>query len=174
MTKQPNVTLTLDHVPQHCRRARTILMGPLTPTDLDAAAFVHQELGMLRPTNTCMHAVNVCTECAGMCRGSIPRPSTYTHNLLQALILFCMLSGTFINMISSKVHVGYEVLPSSMLGWASLLYASSLAVVVSALVQAAICMYVRKLILLFLLLNMHASCDQLPARCASSEAPVFR
>ena len=47
VTKQPNVTLTLEHVPQHCRRARTILMGPLTPTDLDAAAFVHQQHGML-------------------------------------------------------------------------------------------------------------------------------
>lgn len=45
VSKQPNVTLTLDHVPQHCRRARTILMGPLTPTDLDAAAFVHQQHG---------------------------------------------------------------------------------------------------------------------------------
>lgn len=95
VSKQPNVTLTLDHVPQHCRRARTILMGPLTPTDLDAAAFVHQQLGMLRPTNSCMLAVNWCTECAGTCRGSIPRPSPLMYKLLQTLILFCMLSRTF-------------------------------------------------------------------------------
>ncbi len=47
VTAQPNVSLTLEHVPHHCRRAKTILLGPLTPTDLDAAAFVHQELGML-------------------------------------------------------------------------------------------------------------------------------
>ncbi|DBA82503.1 TPA: hypothetical protein ACH3X2_000731 [Trebouxia sp. C0005] len=45
VTAQPNVTLTLEHVPNHCRRAKTILLGPLTPTDLDAAAFVHQEHG---------------------------------------------------------------------------------------------------------------------------------
>ena len=47
VTAQPNVSLTLEHVPHHCRRAKTILLGPLTPTDLDAAAFVHQERGML-------------------------------------------------------------------------------------------------------------------------------
>lgn len=54
VSKQPNVTLTLDHVPQHCRRARTILMGPLTPTDLDAAAFVHQQHGTLHSCVTVM------------------------------------------------------------------------------------------------------------------------
>ncbi len=47
VTAQPNVSLTLEHVPHHCRRAKTILLGPLTPTDLDATAFVHQEHGML-------------------------------------------------------------------------------------------------------------------------------
>ena len=46
VTAQPNLTLTLEHVPQHCRRAKTLLLGPLTPSDLDAAAFVHQEHGM--------------------------------------------------------------------------------------------------------------------------------
>ncbi len=51
VTAQPNVSLTLEHVPHHCRRAKTILLGPLTPTDLDAAAFVHQEHGMLAVTS---------------------------------------------------------------------------------------------------------------------------
>ena len=51
VTAQPNVSLTLEHVPHHCRRAKTILLGPLTPTDLDAAAFVHQEHGMLAVMN---------------------------------------------------------------------------------------------------------------------------
>ena len=46
VTSQPNLTLTLEHVPAHCRRAKTLLLGPLTPSDLDAAAFVHQEHGM--------------------------------------------------------------------------------------------------------------------------------
>lgn len=49
VTAQPNVSLTLEHVPQHCRRAKTILLGPLTPTDLDAAAFVHQQHGVYQP-----------------------------------------------------------------------------------------------------------------------------
>ena len=40
MTASPNMTLTMQHVPQHCRRARTILLGPLTPQDLDAATFI--------------------------------------------------------------------------------------------------------------------------------------
>ena len=35
-------------------------MGPLTPTDLDAAAFVHQEHGMLADLGTfCWHANRV-------------------------------------------------------------------------------------------------------------------
>jgi formaldehyde-activating enzyme involved in methanogenesis len=38
---KPNITLTMEHVPAHCRRARTVLLGPLTPSDLDAAAFVN-------------------------------------------------------------------------------------------------------------------------------------
>ncbi|KAK9835526.1 hypothetical protein WJX74_002373 [Apatococcus lobatus] len=40
VTAAPNVTLTMDHVPRHCRGARTILLGPLTPQDLNAATFV--------------------------------------------------------------------------------------------------------------------------------------
>ncbi|KAK9805593.1 hypothetical protein WJX72_006726 [[Myrmecia] bisecta] len=47
VTAQPNVTLTIDHVPRHCRRARTVLLGPLTPKDLDAASFVEHEQGLL-------------------------------------------------------------------------------------------------------------------------------
>eukprot|EP00884_Botryococcus_braunii_P012588 jgi/Botrbrau1/2132/Bobra.0093s0039.1 len=41
VTAQPNVTLTPEHVPWHCRRARILLLGPLTPQDLHSAAFVH-------------------------------------------------------------------------------------------------------------------------------------
>eukprot|EP00891_Asterochloris_glomerata_P009456 jgi/Astpho2/9456/Aster-01714 len=42
---RPNVTLTMEHVPPHCRRARTALLGPLTPADLDAASFVDHKQG---------------------------------------------------------------------------------------------------------------------------------
>ena len=45
MTARPNVTLTMEHVPLHCRRARTALLGPLTPADLDAASFVNYKQG---------------------------------------------------------------------------------------------------------------------------------
>ena len=48
MTASPNMTLTMQHVPQHCRRARTILLGPLTPQDLDAASFISFKQGALR------------------------------------------------------------------------------------------------------------------------------
>lgn len=70
VTAQPNVSLTLEHVPQHCRRAKTILLGPLTPTDLDAAAFVHQEHGMACMQSSaywtplsCKHSLSTCTRC---------------------------------------------------------------------------------------------------------------
>ena len=42
VTAQPNVTLTASHVPRRCRGARTVLLGPLTPRDMDAASFVMQ------------------------------------------------------------------------------------------------------------------------------------
>ncbi len=45
MTASPNMTLTMQHVPQHCRRARTVLLGPLTPQDLDAASFINFKQG---------------------------------------------------------------------------------------------------------------------------------
>ena len=48
VTAQPNVTLTAAHVPSHCRRARTVLLGPLAQGDLDAASFVEQRQGALR------------------------------------------------------------------------------------------------------------------------------
>lgn len=35
----PNVTLSSDHVPLHCLLAKTILIGPLVPTDVDAESF---------------------------------------------------------------------------------------------------------------------------------------
>ena len=53
LTAQPNLTLTVEHVPPHCRRAKTLLLGPLTPSDLDAAAFVHQQHGMRLQCITC-------------------------------------------------------------------------------------------------------------------------
>lgn len=37
---QPNVTLTAAHVPKHCRGARTVLLGPLMPQDMDCASFI--------------------------------------------------------------------------------------------------------------------------------------
>ncbi len=45
VTASPNMTLTMRHVPQHCRRARTVLLGPLTPQDLDAASFINFKQG---------------------------------------------------------------------------------------------------------------------------------
>ena len=47
VTAQPNVTLIAAHVPLHCRRARTLLLGPLTPTDLDAAGLINARQGLL-------------------------------------------------------------------------------------------------------------------------------
>ncbi|BDA50140.1 hypothetical protein COCOBI_15-2680 [Coccomyxa sp. Obi] len=46
VTATPNVTLTLAHVPPQCRRARTVLLGPLTPDDLDAASFIRHRQGL--------------------------------------------------------------------------------------------------------------------------------
>jgi hypothetical protein len=46
VTAQPNVTLTAAHVPAHCGRARTLLLGPLTPADLDAASFINAPQGV--------------------------------------------------------------------------------------------------------------------------------
>ena len=42
---QPDVTLSWDHVPRHCKRARTILLGPLMPQDIDCASFTDREQG---------------------------------------------------------------------------------------------------------------------------------
>lgn len=49
VTAQPNATLTMAHVPPHCRRARTVLLGPLTPEDLDAASFMSHQPGGVCP-----------------------------------------------------------------------------------------------------------------------------
>lgn len=40
VTAQPNVTLAWEHLPARCRRARTLLLGPLMPEDLDPVSFV--------------------------------------------------------------------------------------------------------------------------------------
>ncbi|MEW5312427.1 MAG: hypothetical protein WDW38_004064 [Sanguina aurantia] len=40
VTADPGVTLSASHVPQHCRRARLILLGPLVLNDLDASSFL--------------------------------------------------------------------------------------------------------------------------------------
>lgn len=40
VTQQPNVTLGWHHVPARCRRARTLLLGPLMPEDLNPSAIV--------------------------------------------------------------------------------------------------------------------------------------
>ena len=42
---QPNVTLTWDHVPNHCKKARTIILGPLMPEDIDCASFTNRPQG---------------------------------------------------------------------------------------------------------------------------------
>ena len=43
---RPNVTLSAQHVPARCQRARTVLLGPLTPDDVNCLSFIHQP-GML-------------------------------------------------------------------------------------------------------------------------------
>lgn len=42
---QPSKVLTAAHVPRHCRRARVVLLGPLTPQDMDSASFVRMRAG---------------------------------------------------------------------------------------------------------------------------------
>jgi hypothetical protein len=43
VTANPNITVTKAHVPWHCRRARVVLLGPLTLHDVDAASFATQQ-----------------------------------------------------------------------------------------------------------------------------------
>jgi hypothetical protein len=45
VTAQPDQVLTAAHVPRHCRRARVVLLGPLTPRDMDSASFVRMRAG---------------------------------------------------------------------------------------------------------------------------------
>jgi hypothetical protein len=40
VTAQPNVTLTAAHLPARCRAARTLLLGPLMPADLQPDSFL--------------------------------------------------------------------------------------------------------------------------------------
>ena len=51
VTASTNMTLTMQQVPQHCRRARTLLLGPLAPQDLDAASFINFKQGVLAQPN---------------------------------------------------------------------------------------------------------------------------
>lgn len=53
VTAQPEVTLAAAHVPRHCRRARVVLLGPLTPQDMDSASFVRMRTGAGRPAELC-------------------------------------------------------------------------------------------------------------------------
>jgi hypothetical protein len=43
VTANPNVTLSRAHVPPHCQRARTVLLGPLTQYELDAGSFLEYD-----------------------------------------------------------------------------------------------------------------------------------
>ncbi|KAG2427032.1 hypothetical protein HYH02_014678 [Chlamydomonas schloesseri] len=43
VTANPNVTLSRAHVPRHCQRARTVILGPLTQHELDAASFLEYD-----------------------------------------------------------------------------------------------------------------------------------
>ena len=82
VTAAPNVTLSMQHVPRHCRGARTILLGPLTPQDLDAATFVPPVPSTLFCcTMTFESTANVLAECklkyyrTSECAASIAEPS---------------------------------------------------------------------------------------------------
>lgn len=52
MTANPNITVGLADVPWRCRRARAVLLGPLTLHDIDAASFLHQRRGEARGMHT--------------------------------------------------------------------------------------------------------------------------
>lgn len=41
VTKQPDVVLTAEHVPRLWRRARVVVLGPLTPQDMDCSSFLN-------------------------------------------------------------------------------------------------------------------------------------
>lgn len=43
VTANPNVTLSRAHVPRHCQRARTVILGPLTQHELDAGSFLEYD-----------------------------------------------------------------------------------------------------------------------------------
>ncbi|KAG2500935.1 hypothetical protein HYH03_000760 [Edaphochlamys debaryana] len=43
VTANPNITLSRRHVPRHCQRARTVILGPLTLHELDAASFLEYD-----------------------------------------------------------------------------------------------------------------------------------
>ncbi|GFR40112.1 hypothetical protein Agub_g666 [Astrephomene gubernaculifera] len=43
VTASPNITLSRAHVPRHCQRARTIILGPLTQQELDARSFLEYD-----------------------------------------------------------------------------------------------------------------------------------
>jgi hypothetical protein len=44
---KPGLTLSARHVPWHCLAARTVLLGPLIPEDVDAASFTKPTGGLL-------------------------------------------------------------------------------------------------------------------------------
>ncbi|GIL71499.1 hypothetical protein Vretimale_2635 [Volvox reticuliferus] len=43
VTANPNITLSRSHVPRHCQRARTVILGPLTQHELDASSFLEYD-----------------------------------------------------------------------------------------------------------------------------------
>jgi hypothetical protein len=59
VTANPNVTISYQHIPVFCRKARTILLGPLTLHDVDAASFVHPK-GGFGNLATCSHTIRAC------------------------------------------------------------------------------------------------------------------
>lgn len=62
VTANPNITVGLADVPSRCRRARAVLLGPLTLHDIDAASFLHQRRGEARGIHT------------HRCRATLPPP----------------------------------------------------------------------------------------------------
>ena len=43
MTAEPNISLSMNHVPAHCRNAKVVLLGPLTASDVDVSSFTNGE-----------------------------------------------------------------------------------------------------------------------------------
>jgi hypothetical protein len=105
VTADPGVTLTADHVPAACLRARIILLGPLTLHDVDAASFLsYRGISISLPyAHSCPHCSSQCgvlldaatyhlLPCQSSAYGTLP--CSYQTSLLATLAAILQASGT--------------------------------------------------------------------------------